>query len=327
MFVLRIAALCVALALSVGDYTDYKIEDVFTPVSCGEPAKIGDHILIEFAVVLENGTETSAQKSPMQLYHVLLGDSEELPVNALLAGMCVNETRRITWVDSADVNMQPVFSVEKLADLDQGISLTITVGTITTALEYAIFDLLRAKNTKSTSAALDLIEAHMGVNAVDEWGHTPLMVAVQGERMEVVAALLNTRMPTADLNKEKSSGFTALFYAVELEQPSLLTALLRRGAHPTPSIKQAGSRGTTPLHLACKLEKLKHIEELLTYGADPDALNEHGQIALQLIPNDAVRSTKLYVQRLFEEARVKNAEALRALDKVALEAPVHSGEL
>jgi hypothetical protein len=75
------------------------------------------------------------------------------------------------------------------------------------------------------------------------------------------------------------------------------------------------------------LEKLKHIEELLTYGADPDALNEHGQIPLQLIPNDAVRSTKLYVQRLFEEARVKNAEALRALDKVALEAPVHSGEL
>lgn len=48
------------------------------------------------------------------------------------------------------------------------------------------------------------------------------------------------------------------------------------------------------------LEKTKHAELLLEYGANPAMLNEAGQSALQLLPRDSVRSTKLYFKRMFE---------------------------
>jgi hypothetical protein len=48
------------------------------------------------------------------------------------------------------------------------------------------------------------------------------------------------------------------------------------------------------------LEKSKHAELLLEYGANPSMLNEAGQSALQLLPRDSVRSTKLYFKRMFE---------------------------
>lgn len=61
-----------------------------------------------------------------------------------------------------------------------------------------------------------------------------------------------------------------------------------------------GSKGNTPLHYACLLERTKHAELLLEYGALPDARNEHGQRPLDLVPRDAVRSTKLYFKRIFD---------------------------
>lgn len=61
-----------------------------------------------------------------------------------------------------------------------------------------------------------------------------------------------------------------------------------------------GSRGNTPLHFACLLERTKHAEMLLEYGATPDARNQHGQKPLDLLPRDAVRSTKLHFKRIFD---------------------------
>lgn len=101
------------------------------------------------------------------------------------------------------------------------------------------------------------------------------------------------------------SGFTAVFYAVEKAEPSILQALLRRGADPNAVVAQDGSRGNTPLHFACMLEKVKHAELLLEYGAQPFVYNEHGQTPFNLIPADAVRSTKLYFKTMFESAHAK----------------------
>jgi ankyrin repeat protein len=58
--------------------------------------------------------------------------------------------------------------------------------------------------------------------------------------------------------------------------------------------------GNSPLHFACMLEKSKHAELLLEYGAVPNVRNEHGQSPLDLLPRDAVRSTKLHFKRIFE---------------------------
>jgi hypothetical protein len=48
------------------------------------------------------------------------------------------------------------------------------------------------------------------------------------------------------------------------------------------------------------MEQVKHTELLIEYGADVTKANSAGQYPLQVLPRDAVRSTKLYLKRLFE---------------------------
>lgn len=57
------------------------------------------------------------------------------------------------------------------------------------------------------------------------------------------------------------------------------------------------------------LEKTKAAELLLSYGAVPHAVNEYNQVPLQLLPADAVRSTKLFFKKMFEEALQKVRDA------------------
>jgi ankyrin repeat protein len=80
-------------------------------------------------------------------------------------------------------------------------------------------------------------------------------------------------------------------------------------ARLTVVLSLQGSEGTTPLHLACMLEKTKHTELLLEYGADVTVMNGNGLHPLQLVPKDAVHSTKLYLKRIFQEALAKKEAA------------------
>lgn len=126
--------------------------------------------------------------------------------------MCTNSTRRLSWEQASDVNLQPIFLPEKAfpADSTGSMAVDLTVAHITSSEDYEIFSAIRHKNM---SKVFDLIEQHVGVNARDEWGQTPLMVAVQSARIDIVAALLNTRMPKADVNAAKSvsAPFPSLF--------------------------------------------------------------------------------------------------------------------
>ena len=198
-----LAFLCCCSVWSSSDFTDYTTEDVFIPAQCDSIAKAGDHLLLEYVIAFSNGTVAAEHKSPEQLYHILLDMSEELPVSLALKGMCKNATRRITWEVAPKVNLQPIFlSAEAgLSQEDQGVSIDITLVHITDPEDYRIFDFLRSSNS---SAALDLIEQHKGINAFDEWGQSALMMAVQLKKLEIVAGLLNTRMPKVNVNTAKS---------------------------------------------------------------------------------------------------------------------------
>lgn len=279
------------------------IEDIFIPEDCSSFASTSDHLLVEYEARDKDGVIGKSIKSPGQLQHLVVDDS--MAVGRAVKGMCINGTRKVTWQDWASLDMTPLpldkyLFGENIENSE--ITIEFTVMGITSAEDYQIFNFMKMKNYPGVA---EMIDNKKGVNALDEWGQSILMLATRENELTVVATLLNARMPKVNVNMAKSSGYTALFYAIENRDTNILKALLRRGANPNVALKQEHAVGNTPLHFACLMEKQKHTELLLEYGADVMAVNEYGQYALQLLPRDAVRSTKLYFKRMFEEALAK----------------------
>ncbi len=126
---------------------------------------------------------------------------DESPVLASVKGMCKNATRRIIWDEPSKIDLYPLFvKGGKVDSSHDGLYLDITTAYVTNSEEYKIFSSLRESNFTNVS---EMIDNHIGVNAVDEWGQTPLMIAVQMKHLPIVAALLNTRLPKVDVNAAK----------------------------------------------------------------------------------------------------------------------------
>lgn len=281
-----------------------KTEDIHIPENCVAVAKLGDHVLFHYTSTYQNGTDGPSIRTNNQPFYLLLPELEDSDgLYTSIVGMCEGSTRRLIYDNLKESNIQPVIPFTSTAyALEESFTLNIHLHHITTTEDYQIFDALRAANI---SLVLDLIDEHKGINSMDEYGQTPLMIAVARQYPPVIAALLNTRRPKVEINLVKANGFSALFYAVEKAVPGILQALLRRGADPNLVIQQEGTSGNTPLHYACLLEKVKHAELLLEYGANPYIKNEHGQIPYQMIPSNAVPSARLKYRTMFEDAYKK----------------------
>lgn len=117
--------------------------------------------------------------------------------------MCLNSTRILRWPHIQGAELSPLVLLEQRSALfdDMGIRLSVNLHHITEPSDYLIFDAFRAGNI---SKVIDYISEGEGVNAFDEWGHTPLMLATQSDYLQVIAALLNSRKPKVDVNDAKS---------------------------------------------------------------------------------------------------------------------------
>jgi hypothetical protein len=180
----------------------FKTEDIYVSSTCDAIAEAGDHLLLEYTAIYANGTVAEELKEPEQLFHVYLEFSDALQVNMALKGMCKNSTRRMTWGDAASMNSAPLLiNIPGLSTLNEELSLIVRLVHITKPQDYQIFSSFAKRNI---SHVLDLIDEHLGVNAVDEWGQTALMIAVSTNQIDVVASLLNTRRPLVEINMAKS---------------------------------------------------------------------------------------------------------------------------
>jgi hypothetical protein len=295
-----------------GEDIEYKIVSRSIPESCngdassGRMATSGDHLHIEHEVRLGNGTVIQGgMNRHTQLVHLVLQNLtdlvEDVPIHRVLTGMCVNSSIILSWKQGNAIgNLTPFFGIRApfLMSIQEEVMVEMKVHHITSAEDFSIFAPLKGGNF---SMVMELIDEHKGINAVDEWGLSPLMISTQSRYIPIISSLLNTRRPSVDINYAKNTGFTAIFYAIELSSTDVLLALLRRGIDPNAAILEESARGNTPLHYACMFEKTKHAEALLQYGANVLARNQHGQRPIDLVPRDAVMSTKLYFKKIFEE--------------------------
>ncbi|XP_059168441.1 serine/threonine-protein phosphatase 6 regulatory ankyrin repeat subunit B-like [Physella acuta] len=152
--------------------------------------------------------------------------------------------------------------------------------------ETAILKVL--KNSTYNNLTNIILDHHPDVNIVDNEGNSPLMLAVQNQRVEIITRILSC---THDVNHKNKQGKTALMFAVEkisLEHVKLLLAT------NLVDVNIVDNDGNSALMLAIKVENDKPsffynihlpsaiIQELLHHDADVNHVNNNKTSVLML---------------------------------------------
>ena len=194
--------------------------------------------------------------------------------------------------------------------------------------------LMFAARTGDLKSAELLLDAGAEVNVATEDGLSPLLIAsasldaitgsdyrlvVEESQHESLGALLLDH--GADVTQSDQYGMTALHYAVEMNKPSLLRALLKRDADPNARLTQGlpfrrgdyvgreAYDGASPFWLAARLGNVEMMRELLDAGADPELRQAWG-----------VTPTMVAAGVTQTDSRIANEEKLiQALELLVLE--------
>ncbi|MDE2984812.1 MAG: ankyrin repeat domain-containing protein [Gemmatimonadota bacterium] len=172
----------------------------------------------------------------------------------------------------------------------------------------------------TADATAACLAAGVDVNARDEGGNTPLLLATYfwaggrngapaSEDPAVVTVLLEAG---ADVNARNSSGSTPLHHAAvgqsrepardwydRVENPAIVAALLAAGADANARTGDGGTSGrqylpgTTPLHVAASMEGLQTVPMLLEAGADIHARDSDGDSPLRLAAGGGFRHPEI----------------------------------
>lgn len=141
--------------------------------------------------------------------------------------------------------------------------------------------LIDAVKTGELAAAQRLLGEGADLNARDEQGATPLMLAASAGDLEMVRVLLAAG---AAVNARTESGWTALSkaaYSAETKRgfADVAQALIAAGADVEAPI----GYGVRPLMLAAGYGETAVVEVLLNAGADVLARNDGGYTALMMV--------------------------------------------
>lgn len=118
---------------------------------------------------------------------------------------------------------------------------------------------------------------------------SPLIIAIVNKKPETTAFLINSG---ARIDKPDKEGYTPLFHAIENWDIEIVQKLLKSGANVNAKLPS----GETPLHLAAKLSTKEAIKILLKGGANVNSKDNEGVTPL----HDAVLNTYHYEDDYFE---------------------------
>lgn len=112
-------------------------------------------------------------------------------------------------------------------------------------LDMGLWPLAYAISASPPAFIAALLEAGANVNFVDHDGFPALMAALASDREDVVAVLKLLIDAGADMSRRGVDGWTALHYAVSLQDIEAMRVLLEHGADPLLAAEKGGK--TTPL--------------------------------------------------------------------------------
>lgn len=121
----------------------------------------------------------------------------------------------------------------------------------------------------NTDIARLLVYAGADINAKNSYHHTPLFLALEKKRGELIDLFLSSGV-------KEGLSTDYLFRAVGQKNNVGVLAMLKGGIDPNV----ANEKGNTPLIIAASLGDLPSVETLLAYRADVNAANKDGNTAL-----------------------------------------------
>jgi ankyrin repeat protein len=165
--------------------------------------------------------------------------------------------------------------------------LIVLTATRAATAEPALFQAIR--NGDKAAIRAQATNA-ISVNARDEWGNTPLMVAAANGDIAVLELLLNAG---AEVNATNKAGATALMRAATDEQQVRL--LVNRGA----DVKARSQLGNAVLILAARpYGSTRTVKLLLDHGADVNATNNYGATPLMAaVAAEDIETVRLLLDR------------------------------
>lgn len=109
-------------------------------------------------------------------------------------------------------------------------------------------------------------------------GSTPLIVAIQHNRLEVVIRLLKAGAKYTTT----TVGFNPLHCALHQRNLKMINLLLDHIKDSAKLLNELAEEEGTPLMLACELDSVELIENLISMGANPAATRKDGMTAIEI---------------------------------------------
>ena len=145
----------------------------------------------------------------------------------------------------------------------------------------AYYDVYSACALNDTARLQELIDEDPEVvNAIEDYGMTPLHWAARAGSMECAEVLLERGALVNPLNKARR---TPLQLAAEANCADMIRLLAQHRA----DLNTQDRKGRTPLHRATYQGCVAAAEALLEVGADPTVLNKSGKTAFEIARKDA----------------------------------------
>ncbi|KAL7888091.1 hypothetical protein AOLI_G00030650 [Acnodon oligacanthus] len=213
-------------------------------------------------ILLRNGASVDVQDSQRKtpLFHAISRGNENTAAVLLQAGAQVNSG---IMEAAFDLNRKSVLSL-----LLKNIKNTMSQNEIKSVLFKAI-----KRNLDGVVAAL--IDSGADVNACDDLGYTPLLLATELRNVEVFKVLVSKK---AQLDKRLPNQTSALHLAIQSGSMPLTQILLDKGLDPN----SIGPKDQTPLHFSALHNHPALMALLLRKGAQVNSVTQDGLTALHL---------------------------------------------
>jgi ankyrin repeat protein len=157
--------------------------------------------------------------------------------------------------------------------------------------------ILVAIQSESHKAAMVLAKhPKTNVNAKNQLGETPLMLAAIQNQLELARVLISHG---ADVNKP---GWTPLHYAATKGHRDMMRLLLANNAY----VDSESSNGTTPLMMAANSTWPLAVKLLLEEGADPTLVNHADVSALDIALSKDHQQSAFYIRAFIESWYIQN---------------------